>query len=447
MASIKIKDAPNTSVTGSLKIPVGNVGDNEAHTISVTNLKSWITSNTSGGIRWTDLVERPNFVETNFLKTVNGASLLGGGNLVVEADTIQWSKVVNKPTIPTKVSELDNDLNFLRETKADLDFQAKLISGTNIATVNGYNLLEGGNIKLDGYEQEQVDWDENDSGSVSYIKNRPTIPTVNDSTITIRQGNTTKGTFTTNSASNVTITLDEGGGGGTPTYTDTTDASATPRIEINGNQIVRCTNENITEITFTYGSGYLSGNMRELTSTVYFTCAKSAPTFTFPQDSHIYGDFENLDTGVQYIISIQGNNFILTPSHITWDDVSEKPNVQVQPSVIEIGGTNNNGVWQVTIDELQPNAIYKCTFATRVVVNSIASGCGTGHYATRIYMEYPHSAGGDKESNMYIQLPTSWKTIGMGGTMDMFRQDGEFNPFYVELRMGYAESVGNKYSV
>ena len=50
------------------------------------------------------------------------------------------------------------------------------------------------------------------------------------------------------------------------------------------------------------------------------------------------------------------------------------------------------------------------------------------------------------EEVMYIQMPEAWKTIGLGNS-SMFRQGGNFNPFYVEFRMGYAESVGNKYSV
>lgn len=441
--SIKIKDAPTTTVKSTLMIPVGNVGDNEAHTITLSALKTWITSAGSGGIRWTEILERPNVVTTDFIKTVNGSSIVGEGNLVVEADSIQWSKVVNKPTIPTKVSELDNDLEFISETQGENDFQSKLVSGKSIATVNGYDLLAGGNIVIEGTEQEQSDWNEDDSGKPSYIKNKPAI---NNSRITIRQGGVTKGSFTVNSSTNVTVNLDEGGSG-VPTYKDITDTSATPVITIEGNQVVRCTNEAITSVTFKFDDGYLEGGQRELTSTVYLTCPKTAPEFVFPESSHIYGDFENMTEGVQYIISIQGDNFILTPSHITWNDISEKPNVQIQPDVIELGGTNNDGVWQVTINELKPNTIYKCTFATRVVVKAVANGCGTGHYPTRIYMEYPHTAQGDKEGVMHIQMPSAWKTIGMGGELSMFRQDGEFNPFYVEFRMGYAESVGNNYSV
>ena len=46
------------------------------------------------------------------------------------------------------------------------------------------------------------------SGSYNDLNNKPTIPTVNNATLTITQGGTTKGTFTANASSNVTINLD-----------------------------------------------------------------------------------------------------------------------------------------------------------------------------------------------------------------------------------------------
>lgn len=51
------------------------------------------------------------------------------------------------------------------------------------------------------------------SGSYTDLSNTPTIPTVNNSTITITQGGVTKGSFTLNQASGDTIALDAGGGG------------------------------------------------------------------------------------------------------------------------------------------------------------------------------------------------------------------------------------------
>lgn len=48
------------------------------------------------------------------------------------------------------------------------------------------------------------------SGSYNDLSNKPTIPTVNNPTITITQGGTTKGSFTLNQSSGDTIEIDEG---------------------------------------------------------------------------------------------------------------------------------------------------------------------------------------------------------------------------------------------
>jgi len=57
------------------------------------------------------------------------------------------------------------------------------------------------------------------TGAYSDLTGQPTIPTVNNATLTITQGGTTKGTFTANASSNVTIDLDSGGSWGNITGT------------------------------------------------------------------------------------------------------------------------------------------------------------------------------------------------------------------------------------
>ena len=48
------------------------------------------------------------------------------------------------------------------------------------------------------------------SGSYNDLSNKPTIPTVNNPTITFTQGGTTKGSFTLNQSTASTIALDDG---------------------------------------------------------------------------------------------------------------------------------------------------------------------------------------------------------------------------------------------
>ncbi len=84
-----------------------------------------------------------------------------------------YNDLTDKPTIPTKTSDLTNDSNF--------------VVGSTLATVAT-------------------------TGSYNDLTDKPTISTVNDATITITQGGTTKGTFTLNQSSNATIDIDAGGG-------------------------------------------------------------------------------------------------------------------------------------------------------------------------------------------------------------------------------------------
>ncbi len=113
-----------------------------------------------------DLENYSKFVKETGLKTVNGHSLLGTGDLTISggsgggvADSVDWSKVLNKPgwvnsqtkpsytasevgalpsdtAIPSKTSQLTNDSKFVKET--------------GLKTINGQSLLGTGNISISG---------------------------------------------------------------------------------------------------------------------------------------------------------------------------------------------------------------------------------------------------------------------------------------------------------
>lgn len=53
----------------------------------------------------------------------------------------------------------------------------------------------------------QSDWNETNATSDAYIQNKPTIPTVNDATLTIQKNGTTVATFTANSATATTANI------------------------------------------------------------------------------------------------------------------------------------------------------------------------------------------------------------------------------------------------
>lgn len=112
------------------------------------------------------------------IKTINGESILGEGNLEISGGggTTDYTQLTNKPQInsvelsgnkslsdlgiPTKTSELTNDSGFLTSipdeyvTETELNAglgnkQDTLVSGTNIKTVNGESLLGSGNIDIE----------------------------------------------------------------------------------------------------------------------------------------------------------------------------------------------------------------------------------------------------------------------------------------------------------
>lgn len=74
--------------------------------------------------------------------------------------------------------------------------------------MNGMNTTQGGfNGQLEN-KPLQPDWNQQDNTKGDFIKNKPTIPDVNNPAVTISQNGKTKGSFTLNQSSNKTITLD-----------------------------------------------------------------------------------------------------------------------------------------------------------------------------------------------------------------------------------------------
>lgn len=117
--------------------------------------------------------------------------------LATVAYTGDYNDLNNKPTIPTKTSDLQNDSGFISNlTQADVT-TALGYTPYNSSNPNGYqaNVLEG--VKVNGVAQT--------------ISNKAVDITIGNGTITLTQGGVTKGSFTTNQGGNTTIALDAGG--------------------------------------------------------------------------------------------------------------------------------------------------------------------------------------------------------------------------------------------
>lgn len=108
------------------------------------------------------------------------------------------------------VSELANDAGYLTG-----------ITSSDVTTALGYTPYDNSNpagyitsSALTPYVLSSSLATVATSGDYGDLSNKPTIPTVNNPTITFTQGGVTKGTITLNQSSNETIALDAGGGGG-----------------------------------------------------------------------------------------------------------------------------------------------------------------------------------------------------------------------------------------
>lgn len=139
-----------------------------------------------------------------------------------EADTLLSAKA-NASDVYTKTETYsDDEVDALLSAKADtVDLATVATSGSyddltdkpTDATQSASGLMSSTDkTKLDGIASGaeanvQSDWSQSDNTADDYIKNKPTIPTVNDGTLTLKNGDQTKGTFSANqsTAANVVI--------------------------------------------------------------------------------------------------------------------------------------------------------------------------------------------------------------------------------------------------
>lgn len=141
--------------------------------------------------KYTDLTDTPD------IPVVNDGTLTvkKNGTEVATFSANSSSNVEANISVPTKTSELNNDSNFVTDA-------------SYVHTDNNFsNTLKD---KLDGIESGaevnvQSDWDEADSNSDAYIKNKPTIPTV-DTTYNVSSNNAIANSTVTNSLDRGVVT-------------------------------------------------------------------------------------------------------------------------------------------------------------------------------------------------------------------------------------------------
>ena len=247
-AELQAYDISTVPVNDIIKVLVDSTHDNAAtyyRCVENDNVKSWSYIGAEGAY-YTKSEADNRFVEQT--TTVNGQALsnnitldaedvgalpdsttIGNGTLTIQKngstiDSFGANDTGNTTvniTVPTDTGDLTNNAGYTK----------------NVGTVTSVNNTQpdaNGNVTLSiPAAQVNSDWAETDTSSKAYIENKPTlstvattgdyndlsnkptIPTVNNATLTITQGGTTKGTFTANAGTDVTIDLDAGGGSST----------------------------------------------------------------------------------------------------------------------------------------------------------------------------------------------------------------------------------------
>ena len=121
------------------------------------------------------------------IKTINGESILGSGNLVIQSGASNWDDIqgkpqfarvatsgdyndlINKPTIPDvsglatkeEIADMETKSNAAATYATKQEMAGKqdaLVSGTNIKTINGNSILGEGNIEITGGGSSNKTW-------------------------------------------------------------------------------------------------------------------------------------------------------------------------------------------------------------------------------------------------------------------------------------------------
>lgn len=137
----------------------------------------------------------------------------GTTTLATVATSGSYNDLSNKPTIPA--AQVNSDWDAISGV-------AQILNKPTLGTMASESASDY--TKTSGLATVAT------SGDYDDLTNKPTIPTVNDATITFTQGGTTKGTITLNQSSDATIALDAGGSSTSipnPAYGTSSTAAAT----------------------------------------------------------------------------------------------------------------------------------------------------------------------------------------------------------------------------
>lgn len=152
-----------------------------------------------------DLINKPTIPSAVTESTVSGWGFTKNLGTVTSVNNVSPVNGNVTLSIPDTSNLANKDLSNLTTT-GNAKFQAPLVSGTNIKTINSTSILGSGNISVQptlvsGTNIKTV------NGTSILGSGNITTPTANDGTLTIQLNGTTVETFSANSSSNKTANI------------------------------------------------------------------------------------------------------------------------------------------------------------------------------------------------------------------------------------------------
>ena len=236
-ASTVIPTVNNATLT--IKRNGNNVASFTANSASDVSADIAVPTKTSDITNDSNFVSDANYVHTdnNFTTTLKDKldGIAAGAEVNVQSDWNQTNTsaddyIKNKPTIPTKTSDLTNDSGYISTLPiAGVNTLGAIKVGTNLSiAADGTLSADAQSITVDSaLSSTSTNPVENrvintalgtkantadlatvaTSGSYNDLSNKPTIPTVNDATITIQRNSATVDSFTVNASQNKSINI------------------------------------------------------------------------------------------------------------------------------------------------------------------------------------------------------------------------------------------------
>lgn len=168
-----------------------------AHTHTVSEISDFPTlSNVATSGDYDDLTNKPTIPAAQVQTDWNATEGMGA--------------ILNKPTIPTKTSDLTNDSGYITsnaltgyatENYVDTGLSAKQDTISDLSTIRSGAALGVTAVQPSDLSTVAT------SGSYNDLSNKPTIPTVNNGTLDIQVNGTSIGTFTANQDNNTTANI------------------------------------------------------------------------------------------------------------------------------------------------------------------------------------------------------------------------------------------------